>query len=890
MNRRTRTSACLLAAAALVATTLPAQAQPEPERPGATAGPSRATARAAALDADALAAAMDVPAGTLLSADYGESDPRAFAVSDGVPLPGPEEPEPEEPGDPEQPVPTLASAAAEQPATGFPSRGSSFLVMSTGDASHAMLPNTSSGLSTDLGGSSNAAGEDLAQLHLELDPPDDARCFAFDVAFLSEEYPEYVGSDFNDAFTAQLGDGYTEIVDGAVEATANFAQDVQGNALTINTVFGMEAGTGTTYDGGTSRLRAGAPVLGATVDVYLTVQDLGDSAFDSAVFLDNFFWSTDLNCRFGSTEDSDGDGLLDEWERDGLTMLTGEGQEVVDLPAMGADPAVPDVFVEIDHMADGSHSHAPDPAAIAAVVDAFDRNGVHLHVDHGPTAPLTYGTAATWGDLSGGDAVPHREHLGDNGLFGWFGYRWAAFDGVKEDHFDEVRAPVFHYNVWAHDLSEQLGSTSGMSRGSLEGASDFVVSLGSWQGGTGSPDDQAGTFMHELGHNLGLGHGGDDHVNLKPNYLSVMNYHFQDGLAPGSPQFDYSGATLPDLDEEDLHEADGIGVDAAVRTSHEGCGRTRTVPGDAVDFNCDGDTEDVLSRDVNDDGDLTVLRGARDWGELMYTGGAIGRPGALVELPAETVPEEPELTEERHEELSEQAAAPAVAAAPTVPAGAVVVGTAVTATAPFTVTGGAAGDVVATWSWGDGTTTTGAVGADGPRATGTHAYTRPGLHQVQVTLTGPGGTVTSPAATVVVVDPAAGGLHAVAALTPQAGAAPGAPAAQGPAAVVLGASWAGRTPRLLAGTLVEWPAARLRVVATDADWLVVDGATAVLESAARVNGTPGYRQRVTVTGGRTPTVRVQVWDPRVGGIDLPAARVLDTGAGTRAAGLVSVGR
>ena len=32
--------------------------------------------------------------------------------------------------------------------------------------------------------------------------------------------------------------------------------------------------------------------------------------------------------------------------------------------------------------------------------------------------------------------------------------------------------------------------------------------------------------MHELGHTLGLQHGGADDVNLKPNYLSVMSYAF----------------------------------------------------------------------------------------------------------------------------------------------------------------------------------------------------------------------------------------------------------------------------------------------------------------------------------------------------------------------------
>ena len=30
--------------------------------------------------------------------------------------------------------------------------------------------------------------------------------------------------------------------------------------------------------------------------------------------------------------------------------------------------------------------------------------------------------------------------------------------------------------------------------------------------------------MHELGHNLGLRHGGGDDTRCKPNYLSIMSY------------------------------------------------------------------------------------------------------------------------------------------------------------------------------------------------------------------------------------------------------------------------------------------------------------------------------------------------------------------------------
>ena len=49
------------------------------------------------------------------------------------------------------------------------------------------------------------------------------------------------------------------------------------------------------------------------------------------------------------TLDTDGDGLPDVWEKEGLDY-DGDGKIDVDLPAMGADPNVPDIFVEVDWM------------------------------------------------------------------------------------------------------------------------------------------------------------------------------------------------------------------------------------------------------------------------------------------------------------------------------------------------------------------------------------------------------------------------------------------------------------------------------------------------------------------------------------------------------------
>ena len=64
------------------------------------------------------------------------------------------------------------------------------------------------------------------------------------------------------------------------------------------------------------------------------------------------------------------------------------------------------------------------------------------------------------------------------------------------------------------------------------GSVDFIIMYGSaFTFSNGTPRvlslvEKALVFMHELGHNLGLDHGGDEDLNFKPNYISIMNYAF----------------------------------------------------------------------------------------------------------------------------------------------------------------------------------------------------------------------------------------------------------------------------------------------------------------------------------------------------------------------------
>jgi len=112
---------------------------------------------------------------------------------------------------------------------------------------------------------------------------------------------------------------------------------------------------------------------------------------------------------------------------------------------------------------------------------------------------------------------------------------------------------------WLAVASGRIRSTSGVSD---IGGGDSLITLGLW-GASGQTDPvQAGTFLHELGHSLGLTHGGlyfdtaGSYVptlepNCKPNYQSVMSYQFQVDLLDDGV-LDYSEQALSTINENNL--------------------------------------------------------------------------------------------------------------------------------------------------------------------------------------------------------------------------------------------------------------------------------------------------------------------------------------------------
>lgn len=246
--------------------------------------------------------------------------------------------------------------------------------------------------------------------------------------------------------------------------------------------------------------------------------------------------------------DTDEDGLVDIWE---ITKdIDGDGIE--DIP--GADPYKSDIYVEINWM----KGFKPSQEALNIVSEAFANSGagykdkgINLHNVWGEetahTAVLEF-NSKTQGDEYDLDTVIEGHFTNK---LSEYAYHYALFgdryvirkDADNDDEIDDTSSGYSSYG-WGQVIFIAMGSTY-----------SYEELL--------TPYETAGTYMHELGHNLELYHGGADDINYKPNYLSVMNYAFQfDGLKDESydstKNYDYSRYVLPELNEESLIESDGF--------------------------------------------------------------------------------------------------------------------------------------------------------------------------------------------------------------------------------------------------------------------------------------------------------------------------------------------
>lgn len=409
--------------------------------------------------------------------------------------------------------------------------------------------------------------------------------------------------------------------------------------------------------------------------------------------------------------DSDRDSLCDDWEgsNSAIPYADGSGNYSLCYTPVGGSLTCPlvgtkDMFVEIDYMA----GHRPTDEALTLVKDAFTAKNIKLHllVDQ----EITHENSIyAWTDPVPGDdllndfqdikAANYGFSSGSGGL--------TIFGTPLEDTFvkKEAKANGYHYAMFIHAIGTPGGdpvncnSPSGL--GEMKG-NDIIVALGCQFGETnadhagteGTSKEQAGTLMHELGHNLNLDHGGpaekwdgaswvpvSDSIftkNCKPNYASVMSYSRQLETYLKTQLANYWAATYsdqampaflagvfpePKLYEATIEEYDGVkssgtSYKIVFGTPDRGLGtyklgNTYVTNRVGVDWNGNGP---ISANGVQQNLDVThlnisgcmgsageTLEGINDWDNLYFNfryglsfvDGAYPRPNYLEELTTE---------------------------------------------------------------------------------------------------------------------------------------------------------------------------------------------------------------------------------------------------------------
>ncbi|MDW0247566.1 MAG: hypothetical protein QOB17_09120 [Nitrososphaeraceae archaeon] len=342
-------------------------------------------------------------------------------------------------------------------------------------------------------------------------------------------------------------------------------------------------------------------------------------------------------CYRNTLDDTDCDGLADDWEKAGSYLG-------ISMP--GVNWQHKDILVEIDAMV--SHANTNLNSAMDLVKTKFATApgisnpdglpGINLHVifDH-KTIPHDSCT----------DIWSEFQTLKN----AWFG---TALERASISDIVSKKQTIYHYGISLHS---QCGLT-GVSGNGEQPGNDIVISLGDsgWADSDanghpdGNTDQKAATFMHELGHNLDLKHGGSANTPpCKPNYFSVMNPLYEFAGIVTTPIIDYSytygrdyqGHLIDETGVNGLHEPEGI-VKGLTSTFRGAIGhlsppsppalfyRTFTANGQAINYDwpTDSDTTEMnVISSINFfkgynppcfDTTKSVSYGFKDWPNIKY--------------------------------------------------------------------------------------------------------------------------------------------------------------------------------------------------------------------------------------------------------------------------------
>jgi hypothetical protein len=368
-----------------------------------------------------------------------------------------------------------------------------------------------------------------------------------------------------------------------------------------------------------------------------------------------------VNIARNGLRDYDDDGVPDEWELRGFPRSDGTrgslggtflkngkiefnnsapyGHVVYSRPSSDAERIVAnrarDIWLWIDEMQGVPESSRLQEDDLKKIGEQFDRHGITLRWLRAPIVNWLPDEVIDYENTSLANAIDRLKNVrfssGIDSLRDVI-YRWALVGNRTRCLGEEItygRAPIF-----------------GLQRNAL------VTTLGGCADGSSRKTGHKArtlNFMHELGHVLGLGHGGPRYealtnfkadptykwaissadTNYKPNHVSIMNYSFLNvtsGLAmtDKSRWLDYSAVSRDYIDETNLvdfwkYPLKVGGVADATAGSVYYCG-DKAVKFDAGDSNIScglwGNRPPMAS--VNKDAAINGYASYSEWDRLIF--------------------------------------------------------------------------------------------------------------------------------------------------------------------------------------------------------------------------------------------------------------------------------
>lgn len=299
-----------------------------------------------------------------------------------------------------------------------------------------------------------------------------------------------------------------------------------------------------------------------------------------------------------SHDDCDGDGLLNSWEVEGGTYVykhpDGRIENVpLSLDELGsAGIRHKDILVEVDFVESNREwkvSRYDTAMAMNRVEDLFRKKDINL---------VFLTARETWNMTNVGDPCDtidneeySREQCLDDHRIKIYRLRTGVIprdistgievedsrfcEGIwgtsfeRDDALGKCRAIQHsqldtrrHMIIGPPDIWDLVGDD--VAKGSVSGVAvdgyGYVVRNGRYalfqDSRSSNIDKLEATILHELGHTLGLSHGGGQYFNCKPNYLSVMNYLFQ--LDTSNRPIDLSHSRLETINPLSFNEEEGL--------------------------------------------------------------------------------------------------------------------------------------------------------------------------------------------------------------------------------------------------------------------------------------------------------------------------------------------